>query len=146
MGDDSREIVVWVPPHMRGDVAEAEKAKEDALRKARQAEADARLAVARTKELNAKIQETGAELVLDQLKKYLKLANHADFANSTGPLDPAIILKLAEFVAKYHRLDTGQATENVAHTIGPSVDFGKLTQEERDTWKRLALKGGGTGE
>ena len=54
-----------------------------------------------------------------------------------------IILKLAEFVSKNYRLDTGQATENIAHAIGPSLDFSKLSQTERDQWRALAVKGGG---
>jgi hypothetical protein len=113
------------------------------LLEARKAEMDARLAVAESRRKHAEVQVVGTDLVLNELKKYLRLSQSDDFQGAIGPLEPAVILKMAEFVSKNHRLDNGQATENVAHTIGPSIDFSKLTQEERDAWKALAEKGGG---
>lgn len=137
----SRDVVVWVPPHLRPDVIEQEAAK-DKLRKAREAEAAARLAVAETRARHAHMLDVGTKLVVHELEKYLRMAENPDFANALGPLDPATILKMAEFVSKNHRLDTGQATENIAHAIMPSMDFSNMTQEERDQWRALAIKGG----
>ena len=110
---------------------------------AKTAEADARLAIAEWRKKHAEMLQTGTDLVLNQLRKYLKLAELPEFSNATGPVEPSIILKLAEFVSKNYRLDTGQATENIAHAIGPSLDFSKLSQTERDQWRALAVKGGG---
>jgi hypothetical protein len=119
--------------------------QEAKLLAARQAEADARLAIAQSRRKNAEVNQVGTDLVLNELRKYLRLSQHPDFANTVGPLDPKIILKMAEFVSKNYRLDNGQATENIAHAIAPCVDFGKLTQAERDLWRELAMKGGGSG-
>lgn len=130
-------VVVWVPPHQRpGNRNEFE----EKLKLAKQAEAAARAALAKAKERHAEILSTSAELVLVHLRKYLRLAQSEDFANAIGPLEPSVILKLAEFVSKNHRLDTGQATENVAHALTPALDFSRLTQEERDQWRSLRLK------
>ena len=106
------------------------------------AEAAARLAIAQAKESHATMQRVGIELVVKTLQKWLRLAEHPDFENAVGPLEPSAILKLAELVTKNFRLDTGQATENVAHQIRPLVDFSKFTQEERDRWRELAIKAG----
>jgi hypothetical protein len=113
------------------------------LAAARDAEALARMAIAEVRRKHAEVGLVGIDLVLNELKKYLRLSQSEDFANTVGPLEPAVILKLAEFVSKNHRLDSGQATENIAHAIGPAMDFSKLTQAERDAWRELATKGGG---
>ncbi len=139
MSDSSKAVEVWQPPHLRGD-AGADHAREAKMRVAREAEAAARLAVAKAKEMHAEMLSTGTELVLTQLKKYLRLSESPDFANAIGPLDPATILKMAEFVSKNYRLDNGQSTENIAHVIAPSVDFSVLTQEERDKWREMATR------
>lgn len=136
--DTSRAVVLW----RKDPEIEAHDRK---MMEARNAEADARLAIAATRKKHAEMLQVGADLVLNQLRRYLKLAESPDFENAVGPIEPAVVLKLAEFVSKNYRLDTGQATENVAHAIGPSIDFGRLTQEERDAWRALAVKGGGGG-
>lgn len=133
MPPTSREVIVWKPPHLRDDHV-------DTLAEAKKAEAAARLAIAQTRMQHAEMLATGVKLVLTQLQKYLRLAESEDFANAIGPLEPGIILKLAEFVSKNYRLDTGQATENIAHAIAPTMDFSKLSQEERDQWRALAVK------
>ncbi len=136
-----REVIVWQPPRDRPEgIAQA--AHEAKLAKARAAEMAAReaLAMARIKMQNAR--GVIADLVLREMQKYLRMSELPDFANTTGPLTPELILKLAEWVSKEDRLDTGKSTENIAHTIGPSLDFSRLTQEERDAWRALALKGG----
>lgn len=138
----SRDIVPWVPPHERPE-AVAERAGTEKLSLAREAEAAARLAIAKARSMHAEMLSTGTELVLTQLKKYLRLAEAPDFQNSIGPLDPATILKMAEFVSKNYRLDTGQATENIAHAIAPTIAFDKMTQEQRDQWRKLAAEFGG---
>lgn len=132
----NRAPVLWRKPP---EVEEHERR----LVEARDAEAAARLAVAEARRKHAEVQVVGVDLVLSELKKYLRLSQSDDFQNAVGPLEPAVILKMAEFVSKNHRLDSGQATENIAHAIGPSIDFSKLTQEERDAWRALAIKGGG---
>lgn len=141
---DNRAVVLWrpreVPEH------------EQKMAKAREAEADARLAIAETKRKQADLKLAMLELSLSQFKKLLALSQHPDFANAVGPITPELALKLAEFVSKEHRLDNGQATENVAHavahTVVSNVDFKKLTQEERNKWRELAEKIGSanTGE
>ena len=109
----------------------------------RAAEDDARLAMAEARKKQAELKHVGIDLVLTQFKKWLKLSAHPDFASAIGPIDPKVVLKIAEFVAKESRLDNGQATENIAHAIGPSLDFSKLSQAERDAWRELAMKAGG---
>ncbi len=137
----STAVIVWKRPP---EVEEHERK----MAAAKVAEADARLAVAETRKKHAEMLQVGTDLVLNQLRKYLALAESPDFANAVGPVDPKVVLKLAEFVSKNYRLDTGQATENVAHAIGPSLDFSKLSQAERDAWRELAMKAGsgGSGE
>ena len=137
-GGASKAVVLWKRPP---EVEEYE----HKMRAVKRAEADMRLAVAETRRKHAEMLRTGTDLVLSQLQKYLRLAESPDFENAVGPLEPSVILKLAEFVAKNYRLDTGQATENIAHAVGPSIDFSKLTQAERDLWRSLAVKGGGGG-
>lgn len=131
----SRAVVLWRQPE--------QPEHERKLAEARKAEADARLALAESRRKHAEMLQVGTDLVLNQLRKYMRLAESPDFEHAVGPLEPAVVLKLAEFVSKNYRLDTGQATENVAHAIAPSIDFSKLTQEERDAWRALAVKGGG---
>lgn len=109
----------------------------------RQAEAAARKAIAERRMRQAQIHEVSERLVLTQLEKLLRLAQSPDFADSPGPIDLKDVIKLAELAHKDYRLDTGQATANVAYTVGPSIDFAKLSQEERDQWRALAAKGGG---
>ncbi len=141
----TRQVVVWVPPHQRPE-AVAERARNEKIAEAKAREADARLAIAKTREKHAEIQATGFELVLSQFKKWLAQSQHPDFADSSGPIEPGIVLKIAEFVSKNYRLDSGQATENIAHAIGPALDFSRMTQDERDKWRELVLKGGGSDE
>ena len=148
MPDDvppTRQVVVWVPPAQRPE-AVAERARKAQIAEAQAREAAARLAVAKTREKHAEIQAAGFELVLSQFKKWLEQSQHPDFANSNGPVEPAIVLKIAEFVSKNYRLDSGQATENIAHALTPSIDFSRMSQEERDMWRALALKGGASDE
>jgi hypothetical protein len=137
----SASIVRWVPPGERPEALE-EKARKAHRAQMLEAEAAARLAVAQARESHATMQKVGIELVVKTLQKWLRLAEHPDFENAVGPLEPSAILKLAELVTKNFRLDTGQATENVAHQIRPLVDFSKFTQEERDRWRELAIKAG----
>lgn len=129
---EARAVVLWRPREVPADERQA--------RETRKAEYDARLAVAEQRRKQAELVQVGIDLVLSQFKKWLTLAGDPDFANAVGPLEPAIVMKIAEFVTKEHRLDTGQATENIAHAIRPSIDFSKLTQEERNRWKELAEK------
>ena len=135
----SKAVVLW---HRPPEVEEHERK----MLEARSAEASARLAIAVARQKHAEVQQVGTDLVLNELQKYLRLSQHPDFAGTVGPLDPKMILKMAEFVNKNFRLDNGQATENIAHAIRPSIDFSKFTQEERDAWKALAVKGGGGGQ
>jgi hypothetical protein len=137
--DLSKAVTLWRRPP---EVEEHERR----LLEARTAESAARLAIALARQKHAEVQQVGTDLVLNELQKYLRLSQHPDFANAIGPLDPKLILKMAEFVNKNFRLDNGQATENIAHAIRPSIDFSKFTQEERDAWKALAVKGGGGGQ
>jgi hypothetical protein len=112
----SRELVVWRPPAERPEVIEqraAEKKRSEAVT----AETAARLAQAKLREQTAEMLSVGATLVVSQLRKYLRISESPDFENSVGPIEPAIILKLAEFVNKNNRLDSGQATENIAHAV-----------------------------
>lgn len=141
---ESRQLVVWKPPHEQPGAVEAREAKAR-LDNARAQELEARTAIAKVKIQQAEVVAVGTALVLNELQKYLRMAQSPDFAQTVGPLDPAVILKIAEFVSKTHRLDTGQATENIAHAVRSSVDFSKLTQEERDAWRALAIKGGAEG-
>jgi hypothetical protein len=139
---DDRAIVPWLPPHQRPE-AVSERAAAAKLALAREAEAAARLAVAKARQMHAEMLSVGTELVLTQLQKYLTISQGKDFENSIGPLDPATILKMAEFVSKNYRLDTGQATENIAHAIAPTIAFEKMTQEQREQWRKLAVEFGG---
>lgn len=132
----TKAVVLWRKPP---EVEEQERQ----LVEARIAEGAARLAKAESRRKHAEVQAVATDLVLNELKKYLRLSQDPDFQKAVGPLDPKLILKMAEFVGKNFRLDNGQATENIAHAISSSVDFSKLTQEERDQWRALALKGGG---
>lgn len=146
MPGNTREITLWVPPNQRPEAVAEQARKEAAHAKAlaaKDAEVEARLAVAQARERHARIMTTGQELVLTQLEKLLRLARNPDFADTPGPFEMKDLIKLADLVSKDHRLSTGQATEHIAHVVGPSVDFSKLTQEERDEWRRLAMKGGG---
>lgn len=136
---EKRALILWKKPP---EVEEHERK----MAAAKRAEADARLAIAESRRKHAEMLQTGTDLVLSQLKKYLRISESEDFANAVGPIEPGVILKIAEFVSKNYRLDTGQATENIAHAIGPSIDFSKLSQSERDAWRALAVKGGGGGD
>lgn len=138
---DSKAVVVWVPPHERPEYIEAQRKKQD-LADARQAEALARKAKAEAQEKHDRMMATGRQLVLTQLEKLLKLAQSPDFADAPGPIEMKDLIKLAEVVAKDHRLATGQSTENVAHAVRASVDFSQMTPEEREQWRKLAVKGG----
>jgi len=133
-----RAVILWRKPP---EVEEHEKRLADA----RDAEAATRLAVAEKRRKHAELDATTTDLVLNEVRKYLRLSQSPDFENTVGPLDPTLIMKMAEFINKNHRLDSGQTTENIAATIGPSVDFTKFTQAERDAWRELAIKGGGGG-
>jgi hypothetical protein len=139
------DVVVWCPPHLRPEAA-SDAARASRLSAARDAEAAARVAIAKARAMHAEMLSVGTELVLTQLQKYLMLSQSPDFANAVGPLDPATVLKMAEFVSKNYRLDTGQATENIAHAIAPTMDFSKMTQEQRDRWRELAKIAGGDGD
>lgn len=135
-----RQIVVWTPPQTRGEgLKEAQ--RQAALANARQAEARARQALAERKERLVAIRVVGEELALAELRKKLRMSNDPEFAN-TPVLEGKDIIKMLEIVQKEWRLDSGQATEQIAHTLGPSVDFSRMTQAERDEWRRLAVKGG----
>lgn len=137
----SREVVVWVPPRdtPEGMAKRAKDAKMAALREA-QLEAQTRLAEAKIKLWQAR--GIIADLIHREMGKYLKMSEHPDFQNTVGPLSAELVMKLAEWISKEDRLDSGKATENLAVTVGPSLDFSRFTQEERDAWRELALKGG----
>jgi hypothetical protein len=142
---ERKALIRWIAPQERPEVV-AERDRQEKLALAKRLEADTRLAQARTRAEHARMMATAQALVLSQLEKLQSLAASPDFANSPGPLEPKDLIKLVEFVSKDFRLSTGQATEHVAMAIGPSIDFGKLTQEERDAWRALALKGGAAEE
>ena len=139
--DPSKAVILWVPPDQRPEV-QAERARKAKELEARDAATDARLAKARDAELHAKLMTRSREFVLSQIDKWAALAADPDYAKSIGPIEPAILLKLLELAAKDWRLSTGQATENLAHVVVTSADFGKLSQEERDRWRELAIKAG----
>lgn len=124
----------------------AQRAAAAAVVKAKEVEAETRLVVATTEnraaQRQAEILDVAQQLILDQLQKYLKLSQSPDFKDAIGPVDPKVILKLAEFAAKYTRLDNNQSTENVAHQVRTTVDFSKLSQEDRNLYRELALKAG----
>jgi len=126
------EIVVWRPPHEQAPAPKAE---------AQAAEADARLALARLRLKHVQVQDLGTQIVLRSFQQILRQLDDPDFAATAGPLAVEQVLKLAEFVTKNFRLDHGQATENIAHTVSPSIDFSRMTQAERDEWRRLYSKG-----
>lgn len=136
----STAVVLWQPrpepidPH---EVARIE---------ARDAAAAAKLAQAEHRRKHAEVQVVGLELVLSQFRKWQALSEDPDFAKAIGPIEPALVLKIAEFVTKEFRLNSGQSTENIAVAMSPSIDFSRLTQEERNAWRELAMKGGGTGD
>jgi hypothetical protein len=140
-----RAIEVWVPPHERPD-ALRDAAQRAEVARTRQAELAARTAIAERRARQARIHESAEKLVLTQLDKLLRLSEHADYANSPGPIELKDLIKLAEMAGKDYRLDTGQSTANVAHAIGSSMDFSRMTQAERDTWRALVAKGGGAEE
>jgi hypothetical protein len=140
-----RAIEVWQAPQSRPE-ALAEAARKAEVARVRQAELTARTAIAERRTRQAKIHEASEKLVLTQLEKLLRLSESPDYKDSPGPVELKDLIKLAELAGKDFRLDTGQATENVAMAIGPSVDFSKMTQDERDEWRRLAIKGGGVEE
>jgi hypothetical protein len=137
----SREIVVWIPPHERPEYLE-EQARKKRQIEARDEATEARLAIAHDRKVHAQMMTRTRELVLHELEKLLRLAQQEDFRNAIGPVAVADLIKLAEMSAKDYRLSAGLSTENIAAIVAPSVDFSKMTQEERDLWRRLALKGG----
>jgi len=141
----SAQVVVWVPPHQQPDFLAEQKRKAE-LKRAQAAEVEAREAAAHAKTQHAKMMSVGRELVLTQLEKLLKMSQSPDFAESVGPVELKDLIKLAEVVAKDHRLVTGQSTENIAHAVRASVDFARMTDEERAEWRRLAMKGGAVDE
>jgi hypothetical protein len=81
-------------------------------------------------------------IVEREMEKYLRMSQDPDFANTIAPLSPDMVLKLAEWASKEDRLDLGKSTENIAHTVESRVDFSRLTQQERDAWRGLAIKAG----
>jgi hypothetical protein len=107
----------------------------------RQAEQEARLAVAKAKAAHYGMMQAGRDLVRHELEKLLVRARSADFADAPVA-DLKDLIKLAEVTGKDFRLANGLATENIAHALTPSIDFAKMTQAERDEWRRLAIKGG----
>jgi ribosome-associated protein YbcJ (S4-like RNA binding protein) len=138
---EARSVVVWVPPRERPE-ALREAARQAEVAKVKAAELEARAAIAARRTRQAQIHEASEKLVLGQLLKLLRLAESKDYENSPGPVELKDLIKLAELAGKDYRLDTGQATENIAMALGPSIDFSKLSQEERDAWRALAIKGG----
>lgn len=140
-----RSVVVWVPPHERPDFIAEQRRKAD-LKRAQSAEIEAREEAAKAKTMHMRMMSTGRELVLTHLEKLLRMSQLPDFQSSVGPVDLKDLIKLAEVVAKDHRLVTGQATENIAHAVRASVDFARMTDEERAEWRRLAMKGGAVDE
>jgi hypothetical protein len=137
----TRAVQVWVPPSERPEALQ-ETARKAEVAKVRAAELAARAAVAARRQRQADIHEAGEKLVLHHLQKLQRLSEHEDFKNAPGPVDLKDIIKLAELVGKDFRLDTGQSTENIAHAVSATIDFAKMSQEERDQWRALAIKGG----
>ncbi len=141
----SSSVVVWVPPNQRPDFLAEQKRKAD-LKRAQAAEIEAREEAAKAKAMHTRMMSVGRELVLTHLEKLLRLSQSPDFQDSQGPVEMKDLIKLAEVVAKDHRLVTGQSTENIAHAVRASVDFARMTDEERAEWRRLAMKGGAVDE
>jgi len=137
----SREIVPWVPPDQRPEAAEA-RARKARADMAKDAQSAAALSQARAKDMHERMVAAGRELVATQLEKLLMLAQSPDFANSTGPVSVGDLIRLAALVSNDYRLSSGQSTANIAHHVTSAIDFSAMTQEERDTWRKLALKGG----
>lgn len=136
-----RAVVVWRPPEE--DPEKVRKRAADAkLARAREARALAAEAAAEAQIKLMAARGVIADLVTKEMKKYLELAQHPDFANAVGPLSPEMILKLAEWASKENRLDAGKATEHVAHIVAPAIDFSQMTQEDRNAWRTLAIKYG----
>jgi hypothetical protein len=136
-----RQIVVWRPPSESPEAIERREHEAKLLR-ARKAEVEARERAAAAQIKLTGAREIVADLVTRELKKWLEMSGAPEFAAAVGPLSPETILRLAEWVSKENRLDGGKATENIAHLVRPAIDFSKLTQEERNAWRALAIKGG----
>lgn len=143
-----RAVVPWVPPKERREVKEAEvrAQQQTALQDQRTA---AEIRVAEAREAHARAQTAAMKLIAKTLERWLALSEDPDFASGLGPLDPNVLLKLAEWATKNHRLDNGQSTENVQHAVSGAVnhvmrrpDFSKLTQEQRNQWRELAVLAG----
>ena len=145
MGAHDTQVVVWRPPGDRPEViAEraAKKAKADRLARMHAAQDEARTALAEARVKMTRTKATVLSIIHREMEKYDRMAAEPDFANTVAPLSPEFILKLAEWVSKEERLDLGKATEHLAHTVESRVDFSKLTQEERNAWRNLAIKAG----
>lgn len=134
MAKQTKTLVVWTPPEPPP--------QEKRLAEVRDMELEARAKLAETRTLHLQMQDVGMRFVVSQLEKWLRMAEAPEFKDSVGPLDPKVVLKLAEFVSKNFRLDNGQATEHIATHVTKSVDFSKLSQEERNAWRALAVKAG----
>lgn len=149
MGAHDTQVVVWRPPGERPEViAEraAKKAKADRLARMHAAQDEARTALAEARVKMTRTKATVLSIIHREMEKYDRMAADPDFANTVAPLSPEFILKLAAWVSTEDRLDLGQATQNIAHTVQSKVDFTKLTQEERNAWRNLAIKAGVTDE
>jgi hypothetical protein len=130
----------WLPPQER---PEAKKKKRLQETQALVAIVETDVALARAQQARdlVEIQSDALALVKSQIQKWLRLSDSPDFANTVGPIEPAILLKLAELVLKYARVDSGLATENHAHAHAHTdIDFSKLSQAERNAWLAMAEK------
>ncbi len=130
----------WIPPAER-PAAKKKAALDETRAIVAIVETDAALARAQQAKDLVEIQSDALALVRAEVKKWLRLSESPDFANAIGPVEPAILLKLAELIMKYARVDAGMATENHAHAHAHTdVDFSKLTQDERNAWLAMAAK------
>jgi vacuolar-type H+-ATPase subunit E/Vma4 len=141
----STAVIRWQPPADRPEeIARraAKKAKDERLARMHEAQDEAKTALAEARVKTFKTRVTILTIVEREMEKYLRMSQDPDFANTIAPLSPDMVLKLAEWASKEDRLDLGKSTENIAHTVESRVDFSRLTQQERDAWRGLAIKAG----
>ena len=130
----------WIPPAERPEALKRKSLQETRAIVAEVESAAAMAKAAQTKDI-IEIQSTALALVKSQLEKWLRLSASPDFENVIGPIEPATLLKLAELILKYARVDSGLATENHAHAhVNTDIDFSKLSPSERNAWLALATK------
>ena len=108
----------------------------------RELEGDAKTEMAQARVEHARMLTAGRRVAAKALLQILELLDDPTWLKEQGPIGISAITKLMDSVNKEHRLNNGQATENIAHAI-TTLDpdrLSKMTPEERAVLRKGLLR------